>query len=720
MAVSQTLSVTEVSGSVNASANTSRVRILWKSTQTGESWNGYTRVAKYYVSINGGAEKEYTVSYTLPQNTTNTIVDTTITVAHKADGSGNVIVRTWMDTDISVGIVEKYATVTLTRIPRASSFTLSSGYKTDAGNPYVIVNDTNSIKVSITRASSSFNHEVAFYFGGTLIDYDDVETSMTYTPKMEKWLKHIKSQRDSFDLSNTKAPSVVVTTYAGDGTRVGEPVEKRFDIYTPNISDTQPSVSMALTPVSSLGSQFSSLYIQGKSKVKASFSGSSAKYGAEISSYRMKVNGVWKSGETCESNILATTGSVSVTGQLTDSRGITGSLTKEITVHSYSKPTLIPYSGENSIICERCTSTGKKDTSGVFLHIKAGRKYSKITSGGEQKNFCILRYRHKVESDKDFSDWKTLIAKSNTASDMVDVVLDNVVPSYLVSYTVQIGVTDDIGESDVIQVTVPTDKVTLHFGEGGRRIGLGRYVDAAEDEGVYSDLIIHGGGVDNLTLGTMLVATSAAPIDLNDYRTVGNYYSPSADSSKYIAHSPYTDGGFSLVIREIQSVNMVRQELFYGRTNWQRHWSGATQEWSDWLRYLMTTEDASTAADFVTEIGVVDIDPNDIDKGYWRYRKWKSGAVDMNGLFKVTPTTEGTLGTAGVYYSQVIYIDLPFSVANFQFTGSSASYHIFIGNTNSVDGNDNQIRLRLYRFTDFSSLSDYNVYIRIIASGKLK
>jgi hypothetical protein len=124
--------------------------------------------------------------------------------------------------------------------------------------------------------------------------------------------------------------------------------------------------------------------------------------------------------------------------------------------------------------------------------------------------------------------------------------------------------------------------------------------------------------------------------------------------------------------------------------------------------------------DSVTEIGVWNVDDSDTDKGYWRYRKWKSGAVDMNGLFKVTPETENTLGTAGVYYSKEIYLDLPFEVANFQFTGSSTSYHCFVGDCNSVDGNSKQIRLRLYRFTDFAPLADYNVYVRIIASGKLK
>ena len=119
MAVSQSLTLTE--SDVVSLNNTSKVRILWTSKQTGESWNGYTRTAKYYVSINGEAETEYSISYTLPKNSTATIVDKTITVTHKSDGSGTVKVRTWMDTDISAGVVEQTKSLTLTTIPRASS-----------------------------------------------------------------------------------------------------------------------------------------------------------------------------------------------------------------------------------------------------------------------------------------------------------------------------------------------------------------------------------------------------------------------------------------------------------------------------------------------------------------------------------------------------------------------------------------------------------------------
>ena len=128
MGVSQNLTVTQKSR--DFAGNFSKVRIRWTSTQSGSSWNGYNRTAYYYVSVNGGAEKKYSVKYTLPQNTTKTILDTTIVVPHRADGTASVKVRTWMDTDISAGIIQKSQALTLTSIPRRDSADIfSSKYR---------------------------------------------------------------------------------------------------------------------------------------------------------------------------------------------------------------------------------------------------------------------------------------------------------------------------------------------------------------------------------------------------------------------------------------------------------------------------------------------------------------------------------------------------------------------------------------------------------------
>mgnify|MGYP003450664385 CR=1 FL=1 len=70
MAVSQSISLTQ--GTQSVANNTTQVTLKWTSTQTGESWNGYSRTAYYYVSINGGTETKY--SYKTKTETTVTVV----------------------------------------------------------------------------------------------------------------------------------------------------------------------------------------------------------------------------------------------------------------------------------------------------------------------------------------------------------------------------------------------------------------------------------------------------------------------------------------------------------------------------------------------------------------------------------------------------------------------------------------------------------------------
>ena len=151
MSVSQTLKLYQ--GTQDAVNNTSKLRILWKSTQSGESHNNNTRTAKYWVSVNGGAEMEYSVSYKLPKGKTQTILDTTITVPHDDFGNCKVAVRTWMDTRISAGVVQKSASITLTPIPRANTITAQDAY----------IGDT--MRIAVARKSAAYLHTVTYQFG---------------------------------------------------------------------------------------------------------------------------------------------------------------------------------------------------------------------------------------------------------------------------------------------------------------------------------------------------------------------------------------------------------------------------------------------------------------------------------------------------------------------------------------------------------------------------
>ena len=110
MAVYQGLELALVSQ--DAVANSSRVRIVWQSTQTGASYNDYLRTGKVTVRV-GGESTEYSVDYRLSKNATVTVADMTLTVPHTPDGQGHIWVQTWMDTDISAGEVTLQKELTL-------------------------------------------------------------------------------------------------------------------------------------------------------------------------------------------------------------------------------------------------------------------------------------------------------------------------------------------------------------------------------------------------------------------------------------------------------------------------------------------------------------------------------------------------------------------------------------------------------------------------------
>lgn len=530
----------EWSSTPTTSTNSSKVTatLYYKRTNSGYTTYGS---GNFSIIIDGNKYTTHGKVVTITESAWVEVLSHSRVVYHNSDGTKTITISA------SGGIDGTTLTSTscsgqakLDTIPRASSFTLSTGSTTDAGNPSIVVNNSNSIKVSISRFSSSFQHTVKFYFGNTLVTSDTVTVSKSFHLSMAEWLPYIANRRSSADLSDAQAPSVTVTTFSPNG-QVGDPVKKRFDISAPSTTATTPTVSMTLTPVSSLASQFSSLYIQGKTKVKVALTGS-AKYEASIVAYEASVGGVKKSGATTQSNYLSTAGTVSVTGKVTDSRGLIGTLSKSITVLAYSKPVIAPYEGETKVICERCTSTGVKDDSGTYLHIKVGMKYSKIEVDGVTQNKCAIWYRYKTESASSYSSWVTLIAKDAT-NDYADVIVADVVPSATTSYMVELYCEDDLGGYARVNFTIPTSQITVHLKKGGKGVGVGKYsetdncLEISEDWDVTGRLYSLGKGMANIPQSA----------DLNSYKGFGVYNIISNATAKTLVNRPCDDAGVLIV-----------------------------------------------------------------------------------------------------------------------------------------------------------------------------
>lgn len=470
MSVTQSLSVTEVSGSVNNTSNTSKVRILWQSTQTGESWNGYTRTAKYYVSINGGTETEYTVSYTLPRNSTKTIVDKTLTITHKGDGTGTVKVRTWMDTGISAGEVELNDSLTLTTIPRASTISAVS-------NRYF----GEKCAVRWTPLSKSFRYKLKFSMGSWAWTTNAIHPNQTTSFLYDGYPIPLDV---AVQIPNSITGTMTVTLYtysdSGATVQVGSESSKTFTVTVPDNANTKPyTTETILTPVSNLSGDFAGLYLQGLSKVKVT-SSEKGQHGATVVWKNITVEGKsYGSGSNYTSDYLSGSGTIYVKLSLRDSRGITNSQTLPITVIPYSKPRVIPRTGEASVVCGRCDASGNLTDSGKYLRIRARRSFSLCMANGVQKNFCGLRYRYKLASDEDFSEWINLILTTNTTTEEVDVVLLNGALSTTASYVVQVDAVDSTSNHTYLSFDIPTEEVYLHKAGSIGSLGIGEYVEDA-------------------------------------------------------------------------------------------------------------------------------------------------------------------------------------------------------------------------------------------------
>lgn len=216
MAVYQSLSVTQVSQ--NQEENSSQVRILWQSTQTGGSYNETRRTAKYTVSVNGGTPETYTVSYILPKQSTAVILDITVTVLHDSKGQAEVEVTTWMNTNISAGVVELSQKLIPDTIARAGTLLAADG----------VIGGT--AKLAITRKSAEHTYSIAYAFG-ELSGYVDGEGQVQQ--------EETRFSADSVDfliplsfysqIPNAKSGQCELTlrTYLGD-TPVGQPQNTSF------------------------------------------------------------------------------------------------------------------------------------------------------------------------------------------------------------------------------------------------------------------------------------------------------------------------------------------------------------------------------------------------------------------------------------------------------------------------------------------------------------
>lgn len=239
-----------------------------------------------------------------------------ITVAHNNMGKGSV----GLSADWHSGFTSSYTpssltvsgTVNLPDIPRASSVSASGLVLGSAGT------------LVVTRAVSTFTHTIKLKCGSAAqvtVATKSSATSISYTPPLD-WA----AQNTSGISVNIAAE---ITTYNGDAV-----VGTNTTTLTASIpASVKPTLSVSLSDTS--GYQPTYGWVQGKSALKATFSAAGS-YGSTIKAKSLTIGG--KVAIPDGANALTGSGTMAVVATVTDSRGRTASVTRNITVNAYSGP----------------------------------------------------------------------------------------------------------------------------------------------------------------------------------------------------------------------------------------------------------------------------------------------------------------------------------------------------------------------------------------------
>lgn len=369
----------------------------------------------------------------------------TTSLEHDANGNKtfSVEMKASLDAfDISVSGKQSFTLPTITKMTG-----ITSAADTTLGNK---------CSVKWTPINSTYKYKLKFSMGSWsyTTDYIQPRTTAAYT-----YAGYTIPYETANQIPNSKTGtmSVVLMTYSSANALIGTSEAVQFTVTVPQA--LAPTVAFSVTAVDS----YEGSYIQNKSAVKVDFTGSGAQYGASLTSKVFYVGTAQYPEGT--SDTITTSGTVTIRGIVTDSRGFASELSKTIEVLAYNLPAIIPYSG-NKVVCER-TSDNK-------LKIEAGRQYSKLIVNGAQKNYCTLSYRY-AQSGGGFSGWVTLLAKADS-SDKISV-LAGVTLDEKKTYTVELKAEDDLGGVRVISFALSTGEATFHLKAGGKGAAFGKYAE---------------------------------------------------------------------------------------------------------------------------------------------------------------------------------------------------------------------------------------------------
>lgn len=405
--------------------------------QTWGTWSGSITIGAATTSGSG--------SITITYNSNTQAMTATTRIYHDADGSKSITISasggipstSFTSTSIS-------QTVTLDTIPRATTPVLSSSSFTMG----------DAITITLPRASTSFTHQLQCRFGSQYFNITlNATTSYVWTVPTATLAPEIPN-------SASGVGSIICITKSGSTTIGSSTVQ--FTATVPASVKPSAPVITATEATSGLDAQFGA-FVQNKSTL-AIIATSASQYGANISACRVTVDGTTYNTWNFTSNVIRSSGALSISATVTDTRGRTNTSTKSITVQPYFIPSI------SQMAAWRITTDPTASDDGERLALQL--KYAIAPVGEKNTKSYAIKYRKSTDTTY------TLI-ESGTAQYAYDgTMYFTTAPVFSTDYAYVIRFElADYFTSTVYEVQLPTASTTFDVHSSGKGFAFGKVAE---------------------------------------------------------------------------------------------------------------------------------------------------------------------------------------------------------------------------------------------------
>jgi hypothetical protein len=365
----------------------------------------------------------------------------------------------------------------------------------------------------------------------------------------------------------------------------------------------------------------SGLYVQGKTTTKLTAS-ASAGDGATISSYLYSGPDVYTSttSNTITTGTIQTSGTLTYTVLVTDSRGRTASKTVQIYVYPYAGPSIGPVS------VRRCDSSGNLTESGTYAKYTVNSSYYTVNG----KNTRTVTVAYSSNNGSSYSAETTLQTATDTAGTKTGVYGGG---AFAISnaYVIRFTIKDAYGATKNITVPLQSAARPINIRSNGKGVSIGAMstkdafeVSMAAD--FNSTLNVDGATTINNTLTTTGIINSKNSINMGGLNgqtgeLVIRFSNPTTSANP---HNSYIYGGNPTSTTAIGGYDGRNNRMIWNYNDVDNVFNIGPSN-----LYIGGTK----MADFVVQQGA---------SGAWTIRKWNSGVCECWRRITGTVTNSGT------------------------------------------------------------------------------